>query len=255
MGWVRNHTKDWTDTWSTGFMPRGDIVPSFGLLAWYDFSNSAYLTLSATAITQALDRSGNGNHTAVQGTATARPTYATGSLNGLPVATFDGGDTLVLPSALYAIPGAANTVFAVAKRNTESGATAVIIQYSDTPDVSRNSLSFNSTAGEVLFRNDAGAGSAITNAGNTNTNYQILMGSFNGTTGLAVSVNNNTATTSTTGAVDSTIDRAYIGSRTGSSLFLTGAIGEIIVYNRLLSASESAQVYRYLSNKWGITIS
>ena len=34
----------------------------------------------------------------------------------------------------------------------------------------------------------------------------------------------------------------------------TGSIGEILFYNRLLSASEISEVERYLSNKWGITI-
>lgn len=254
MGFITTGNTKWNKKWNANFIARSGTIPMFGLQAWYDASDESYLALVSTAITQMLDRSGNGNHTAVQGTGTARPTLTTAALNGKSVASFDGGDTLVLPSALYTIANGANTIVTIAKRNTESGATATVVGLGEGVDVNRFSISFNSNAGEVIFRNDAGAGSVVTSTGNTNTSYGVLTGSFNGTTGLSVSVNGATATTSTTGAASSGVDRAYIGSRTGTSLFLTGGIAEILIYNRALSAAEIRQVEVYLANKWGITL-
>jgi len=226
-------------------------IPS--LQAWYDFSDSNYLTLVSTAITQALDRSGNGSHTAVQGTATARPTFTTGSQNGLPVAVFDGGDTLALPSALYAITNGNSTIFTVAKRTTETASQECVLVFSQTGVTRTNQLTFSGTSGSVLYRNNTVAND-VTATGNTNTNYSILYGRHSGTT-QAISVNNGTEVTNTNATNASTTDMATIGASQGTALYLTGGIAEILVYNRALTAAEIVQVNRYLSNKWGITIS
>lgn len=236
--------------------PTRDVNPIMSdLRAAYDVSNiNSVRNRSANSLIQLFSTPRFGNHTAEQGTAAARPTYAVAQQNALPAATFDGGDTLALPSNLYSLTNGANTIFAVAKRNTEAGTTANIISMGDSAVANRLALSFNSTAGELLFRNDSGAGASVTLAGVTNTVYSIIRASFNGTTGLALARNNGTASTATTGALCNTIDRAYIGSRSATDLYLTGGIGEILIYNRLLTAAEIIQVNRYLSVKWGITI-
>lgn len=219
------------------------------LLVWYDFSESAYLTLVSTAITQALDRSGNGNHTSVQGTSTKRPTWAAAQKNGRSTATFDGGDTLACPSALYAVPNGANTIFMVAKRNTEAG-TAVYPFNISTGGVQRYYLRFNSVAGQVLFLNAAAGSGAVTATG-TNTNYQILMGRRSGTT-QACAVNNGAEATNTSGTNVTDADGAYIGSLADTGNYLIGGIGEILIYTKSLSTAEIAAVNNYLSKKWGI---
>ena len=45
-------------------------------------------------------------------------------------------------------------------------------------------------------------------------------------------------------------EQTFIGSPYGDSDFLQGTIGEIIVYDRVLSASERQAVLAYLANKW-----
>lgn len=228
-------------------------APKFlGLVAWYDFTQTQYLTLSSTAITQALDRSGNGNHTAVQGTSTKRPTFTASQLNGLSCATFDGGDTLALPSALYSVGASANTIFIVANRTTEAGTAAYPLNMS-IAGTQAYYLRFNTTAGEVLFLNVAAGSGAAVKTGNTNTNYQILMGRRSGTT-QAVAVNNGAETTNTS-ATNVTADAAYIGSLNDTSSYLTGGIAEILIYNRSLSTAEITQVNNYLANKYGIWVS
>ena len=219
-------------------------------------------TLSTNYVAQAMaldrvsqwnDKSGKGNHV-TQGTALIQPVYNPAQLNSNAVISFDGTNALVLPSALYSIANGANTIFVTSKRDTEAGTTNVVLSLGEGADVNRTALSYNSTSGQVIFINHAGAGSSVTKSGNTNTNYQILMGSFNGGTGLTVNTNNGTAATSTTGAVSSAVDRGSIGARTSSSLFLIGDIAQIVVYNRLLSTTEIIQVNKFLAQKTGITI-
>lgn len=232
-----------------------------GLQAWYDTSTSnsdgtpKYLTVTGgTSITQFLDRSGNGNDTAVQGTGTARPTWTAAQLNGLPLAVFDGGDYLAMPAALFSVAGGANTVFAVAKRDTESGVSAnIFLGANGTTAV--HYMQFTSTAGTCGFKNRNVAGGGVTNAGNTNTNYQILTGQRNGTT-QSITVNGGTASTNTNGVNGACLNMYMGGGDIGAGLseLLTGAISEILIYNRALTDAEIVQVNRYLSFKFAITI-
>lgn len=217
-------------------------------IAWYDFSNAGSLTLVSSAITQALDRSGNGNHTDVQGTTTSRPTWSAAQLNGLPTATFDGGDLLILPSTLYSVPNGPNTVFSIAKKNTEDGNTQIVVWAGNTGTQWGSFYSANT--GTVSYRQTG----TLDNTGNTNTNYQLLEGDYNGIATINNRVNGGTATTAGTGIVKSDISTMAIGARTPNLLFLTGGIGEIIIYNRQLSAAEISLVSAYLANKWGVYV-
>ena len=222
-----------------------------GLQAWYDFSQSSYLTLSSAAITQALDRSGNGNHTAVQATGTARPTFDATGLNGKGVATFDGGDFLTLPSALYTIPSGDNTLFIVSKRTSEDGTFDSPLCMGENGVNNGYVMLYSNVAGSCLFRNRQVGGSLATTTGDTNTDFQILRGRREGTT-QGMSVNGGTEATLTTATDPTTVDIGYIGATAVSSLFLTGEIAEILIYNRSLTTAEISLVNTYLNNKWAL---
>ncbi len=247
MGWIRNWKKDWNDSWKSSWMPGNDVVPRFGLTSWYDASDPAYLTLASTAITQFLDRSGNGNPTLVQSTGTARPTLTAAALNGRSVASFDGGDTLVLPSAIYSIANGNNTIFSVAKRNA-GVATEIIISGSEAAS-SRCSLRFGN--GTIDFISNTTAGTGVVSFATTTTNYNVITAFRSGTT-QSITANGGTPTTDANGASESGVDAWAIGSLAGSANFLTGSIAEILIYNRALTAAEIVQVELYLANKWGI---
>lgn len=220
-------------------------------------------TLSTNYVAQAMaldrisqwnDLSGKGNHY-TQSTALTKPVYNPAQLNSGAVISFDGANSLVAPSALYSLSNGANTVFVVAKRDSEAATTNVLFNLGSGVDTSRIALSLNSVAGEILYRNDNGTGTAVTKTGGTNTNYQILQGSFNGSTGISAAFNNGIAATATTGTLESAVDRGAIGSRTSSSLFLIGSIACVLAFNRLLTASEIVSVNRFLAQKFNITIS
>ncbi len=222
-----------------------------GLLAWYDLTNDAYLTLVSTAITQFLDRSGNNNHTDVQGTSTARPTRTLDVINGLQVGTFDGGDKLEMPSAVYAVPNGNNSIFIVVKRTSEDATTDKIISMGEVGVANHFEVGYVATAGQIFFRSNQG-GSSVVSTGNTNTDFNIIGCRREGTT-QAITINSGAETTNTSGLSAATTDAAFIGQNAGGASFiLKGQVAEIIVYNRCLSAVEMALVKLYLSNKFNI---
>lgn len=222
-----------------------------GLQAWYDFSDDSYLTLSGTAITQALDRSGNGNHTDVQATGTKRPAVdTTNTSNGLQTASFDGGDTLVLPSALYTIANGANTQFVVS-RTTVNNTEQRLVSFTEAGSMRCGIEYVVATTSATYYNRTSYAGIANTNV-TTKSDYNLLRGQYNGGTTLSLAVNGGTAATNANGQTENGVDAGHIGSNVDTSRYLTGNIAEIIIYNRALSSSEITQVEIYLANKYGI---
>jgi hypothetical protein len=64
-------------------------------------------------------------------------------------------------------------------------------------------------------------------------------------------ITNTTGTGTSRNNTDVTAN-LYIGSRTNSSLFLTGDVGEVLIYPRILTDSERKAVENYLAKKWGL---
>lgn len=219
-----------------------------GLVAWYDAT-----TTSLGAVASWPDKSGSGNN-ATQATGGQQPVNTSSILNGKNVLLFTAASsqTLLLPSALYAIPNAANTIFAVAKRNTETAAQNEIICFSQTGVTRTNQIVYSATSGNIMYRNN-GAGTDLTLTGAVNTNYQIIYGRHSGAT-QAISINNGIEVTNSSGANVATTDIAAIGSSQGTTLYLNGGIAEILIYNRSLSVAEINQVESYLSAKWGVAV-
>jgi hypothetical protein len=235
-----------TSKW-LGFRTPTDIA---GLQAWYDTTSDDYLTLDGSAITQFLDRSGNGNDSNVQGTASARPTRTASQINGLQAAVFDGGDVLELPSALYSISNDDNTIFLVSQQATDSGNQERV--YSMTEGGSgRHYFQYGTAAGTVRWASNT-TGAQTIDTGNTNTDFNIIRGFRDGTT-QGLSINGATATTDSQGANEPDIDGAVIGAQTTAlaNPFI-GSIAEILIYDRALTSTEIDNIENYLSAKYNI---
>ena len=224
-----------------------------GLQAWHDTTDASYLTLVSPAITQFLDRSGNSNHTNVQGTSTARPTFTATQLpSGLSAAVFDGGDVLTAASALHSIPNGDFTIFAVAKRATEDASAQAIFSMG-VGGFLRSGVVYSATAGIVsAISNTTGSG-FVNNTGNTNTDYQIITFRKSGTT-QALSVNGGAEATNTSAADNASIDSFYIGGNAAGAGQLAGGVAILLAYNRSLSAAEITSINTYLANLTGITL-
>lgn len=223
-------------------------VPNLQL--WLDAADTSSITSVVGAVSQWNDKSGNGNH-ATQGTGSAQPTTGLNSQNGKNVINGASGDYMLLPSALYSITNADNTIFSVARRTAETGSLARIINATEGGS-SRMYLQYSATAGAVNYLNaTSAAATAAGSSGNTNTNFQIIRGRLNGTL-LGISVNSATPSTSNTGSYENGTDALAIFAQPTPANYLIGDIAEILIYNRSLSNAECSQIETYLGNKWNI---
>ena len=153
----------------------------------------------------------------------------------------------MVPSSVYPVAAGSNTLFAVCKRNTEAGNIQLVINGGLGAGSTVYGLYYEAAAGTATYRQNG----LCQTTGNTNTNYNVFTGSFDGTVVLSQSVNNAGTITNNNGGVE-TLVNMHIGSETASGLYLDGGIAEIIIYKRLLSASEITVITQYLSNKWRV---
>lgn len=215
---------------------------------WLDAADTATITESSGSVSQWNDKSGNGNNV-TQSTGSAQPTTGSNTLNGKNVVTFDGSDTLTLPSPLFTIPNGNSTVFSVSRQANvdaidfiigmdEGGADRYVLRY----DVGQASVSFRSRNNNV--------GSVTTST--DNRDYNVIVAYRNGTE-EGIAVNGGTFTTSSSATSEDGIDGGNIGSQAGTQFYLTGDIAEILLFNRSLASNERIVVATYLKNKWGIS--
>lgn len=219
-------------------------------VAWYDGSNTP-----TGAVSSWTDLSGNANH-ATQGTGSAQPTCTASQLNNKNTLLFDGGDRLNLPSALYTIPNSNNTIFVVSagtSNTTQQDAIGFAVAGS-----SRTLIRYNMDGVQNRLGYKSSSDTNLTNAAKFTTSnvavYKIISAYRSGTT-QSISSNNTLGASNTNASNAIGIDGAQIGATGAGASMLTGGIAEILIFNFTLSSTEIIQVNRYLSNKWGITIS
>lgn len=231
-----------TEKW-LNFITPTDLA---GLQLWLDADDSDSIKQTSNSVFRWEDKSGNNNNVP-QGTGSAQPTTNVSTQNGKNVIDFDGGDTLIVPSALFSIPTGDNTIFVVSKRTSETAAIESLFNLRESTN-NRYFIIYSSVSGQIDFRNGT---TSVGKGSLTNTNFQILRGRRNGTT-EAVTANRASETTSTNAVDEAGIDAGFIGGLTGSSSRLIGSIAEIILYNRSLTTEEIGFVESYLTNKWGL---
>jgi hypothetical protein len=233
-------------------------VPDLGLWLKAD----AGVTLVGGAVDAWADQSGNGRDFSAPG-ATNRPAFS-GTLNGLPVLTFDGSTDYLTGNAASLtiaqnVPGI--TMIAVVKYATggtdqrlysvSTGASSVLVR-----SLMRT---VTSSYGVSARRMDAVAAVDVT-GGTIGADYVIQSGLLRYSVATAgIFVNGASlveAPLLTPGNTENTVSlNSAIGvalSLTGQ--FLNGDLAELIVYQRAISDEERNSVELYLSQKWGIAI-
>lgn len=199
------------------------------------------------------DSSGNGND--ATSSSTARPTYKTNILNGLPILRFDGSNDYIQGSSV--ISSTTLTAFVVGSHNVGSAGFPRLVSFgkpgtNDYDSPSRAIAFYSINNGTVYAYRDS-----LTRS----------YGSFgNGTYHQATCVYDGTNNTvyvdgpSAAGAIASSgtfdITIYSIGANTvpASSDFLDGDIAEVIIYSDALSTGNRQSVEDYLGTKYGITI-
>lgn len=233
-----------------------------GLRVWYDTSQSAYLTLISTAITNFLDRSGGSINSATQGTASARPIFTTNQINGLSSALFDGVNDAIYTTqtpainnvfaggaTVFAVPAKITTVSRLWDKTTSTAAGHLFALTG-----SGNSLGFSfeqgTTANSAKFSANTvinASGCIITLSYDSNSMNTMPLVRTNGA--------NVAVTTSQTGTGTVVSDAAsdwYYMNRSDLARATGGDLCAFLIYNRILTAAEKVQVEVYLANMFGI---
>lgn len=251
--------------WQIGLFQPSSLA---GLKLWLDAADSSTITESGNFISQWLDKSGNGND-AVQTTGSKQPLTNTNTIGVLNAITYDGADDeLVISShssidnifgaageaggSVYCVvnPFSSGQIFdkglitlqAVADQGSESGK----IEYDISLDFSIVNGFFSTNTSDTTLGVGNILGTLYDNSLPANTpEFRI-----NGTDvvpGIVV-------TPSGTAESDAGLD-LFIGISFNGALPLDCYFGELVMYDRILTAEEEEQLESYFSNKWFIPLS
>jgi hypothetical protein len=229
---------------ASGFNPR-QIA---GLSAWYDASVASSLTLTSGFVSQWDDLSGSGLHL-TQATEANRP--GTGTINGKTAVDFDGSNDLMQVTA-DVFPG---TLMVVGSLDSIA-ASAMAAFAADAATNSANAFWISSPAQWRLVGFDASIPASYAHSGGTALASQpvlatVLHGASN------VSRIDGAPLAGTTNVTGGNTQGVTVGARviSGSpSTLWNGQIGEVLLFNRVLTASEVSKAESYLASKWGVTL-
>ena len=212
-----------------------------------DDTSSSNMTSSANRLS-AIKNLANNRVLISNGTTANQPSTGLVTINGLNALGFDNDNnrwlTTGIPASLTNF-----TVFAVVQQ-VVSGAQGVVFGGSSTNQVVRMTVGntgFNSTDGTT--------GLSITAGVSVLTAPAIFAVTANASTSTR-NLYKNSATIGTTGTYDGSISATLFGAATGSTGNARGGfnLGETIIYNKALSATEITTIMQFLSNRSGVIL-
>jgi hypothetical protein len=226
--------------------PTTDLPVKGGLLLWLDASDDTTFSYSSgTVVSQWRDKSGNNFH-ATQALSANQPSRST-TQNSRKTVNFDGtNDTVTIPNFVC---NSEISIFVVSNCGT-----TLLIEHST--DTNSNQGFYFYGGGNGMIYITRSTGSIISNTNWLSGGYSIA--SAVNSTGLdLLTYKNGTQQTIITDGRSSltnsfVTNTLYIGSRGANSLWSSGPIAEIIIYNRKVSNAERNLIHTYLGQKWGI---
>lgn len=222
-----------------------------GIRFWMRANNTAFITSSGGAVSAYADMSGLRNN-ATQGTAANQPTTGTRTIGGKNALDFDGvNDFFNLPNAVF--------------NNLTSGSFTLVVVGQSDPTVAGQYFFGTSSGQRVYIQTQTstnqffarfGPGTELTLTANQNpTIPSITIATSEGSSDLCTFEVNGISAGSGTKAYSGGPASVNLGSfNAGGSGFLDGLISEVIIWERVLSASELTTVRTELSNFYGIAL-
>jgi hypothetical protein len=217
--------------------------PVSGYTAWYDASDATSITLSAGAVSQWNDKSGNG-YNLTQSTSARQPSTGTRTLNGRNVLAFNGTSDYLVRNSTPVLTQP-NTVFVVAASDTVNAQQVVF----------DDGGSSGQSGGAVYISNDNkfhiyALGSVEVGNTNANTNPHCFSAVFNGTSSTLFV--DGTQSGSSGDAGSQSMTGFSVGDfQDGFGWYWGGVVAEVVVYHSLLSDAQRQSVESYLRAKWG----
>jgi hypothetical protein len=252
----------------SGGVPPIPITPVAGYFTWLDAADTSTITKSGSAVSQWTDKSANA-FAFTQATSAYKPDSGLDTQNGKNVLTWGVNDRLVNTAAssnwkfLHYDTG---TIF-VAFKQTVAGNSAGIMQTNGASSVQtgfyifhqatskiQHQVSFSSSGNTVVNNN------TDNNAVDTNFTYLTILSDPRNATAANRSdirvkqgsaIKNNTQTNAA--ANTNPTNTLSIGDyQDAGGIAINGTVGEIIIYNSILSAGDILLNQQYLANKWGV---
>jgi hypothetical protein len=242
------HPYKTTPLFTRPFQPT-DIL---GCSLWLDAADASSLTLSGSSVTQWNDKSGNG-YNATPYSTFGNATVSTGYQNNNNVLNFSGNNLYRTATNAAVYPVDAYMVLSL-----KSGVTSANILSLTQGSGTNNWTSFSIGAYSSARWNQSsplGARSYDTNTTETTPTSFLLMNWTLANNNFSIRRNTTTigSTTSFTWSLPSNpsfcIGFPYISDATGP---FNVYMGEIVIFNSVLSTSQRQQVEGYLANKWGL---
>lgn len=228
---------------------------SSGLSIWLKADAGTSSSTNGALLTSWNDQSGNGvNATQSDPSSTPRPRFVTNAMNGNPAIEFNGGGRFF--NINYSSLGSDYTIITVVERFDANTLRYVVGVQSTTPRGMH--LGYSSNTNLRFGENAAAANADVTVSGyNASTETPcVVMGEYPSVNSRTVTEIKNAVTSSTTdNDVTSSpgMSNGVIGRGFGAQ-GINGYVAEVIAYNRQLSSSEKANIYTYLSIKYGFSI-
>ena len=217
-----------------------DLPVKDGLIMWLDADDDTTFSYSSgTTVSQWRDKSGFNYH---MGPKVNGPTRSV-VLNSRKVLAFTAAQTI--GNNTINLSTSANTVFVVSRLTGTTNGRVLTCNL----DSSGNNWLLGHHGGTY---NDYYAEGWVSDGGSFDTNWRMYMGDWSGTsTDLANLYSNGTAITTNSSAASQ--GPKYLGVNYYSNEVSTCEVAEIVVFDRVLSATERKQVHTYLGQKWGIS--
>ncbi len=229
-------------TWTPATLSTGSVV-------WFDAADATTITTTAGVVSEWRDRSGNGRHLA-QSSASMRPMPVAAAQGGRDVLRFGGGDAL--SSTAFPTTGWSGlTVFTVARWTTVGNSTATIQVLVDNNHDVVNGFVLQDRP-DLANRPLAGFSDDTVQTGNGT--WRIVGGtrSWGATAIERLRVDGTQRAEATNSWANTFRNQFNVGAHNGTSRFLTGDIGEVLVVNGVLGTADLQRVEGYLAHKWGL---
>ena len=225
-----------------------DLPVKNELVMWLDAADDTTFSYSSgTVVSQWRDKSGLNNHVS-QATVANQPSRST-TKNSRKTLVFDGGDTLFNSGNVFPSNTTNYTKIAVVYQ-TSTATTGNVIGSRSTTSGSdyRHTIYF----GGLNFRMWHESDIVTSNISLSLNTLGIISATYVNSSGLGSVFLNGTASGTGTAANRNIVRDIEIGGLSGGNNY-TGEICEVLVFSRVLSATELKQVHTYLGQKWGIS--
>ena len=220
-------------------------MPVSNPYAHYDASDLSTSTVSGGYVSVWADLSGNG-YDLIQATGARQPAVTTGGApSGIDCLDLAGGRNMSTASATGTLSRSVTWAFC-GKIPTNDGAQHFVYsEFGSAPTFEKNNVTSKFSVAFGITSGSTGAG------GYLGAWHQITVEALASTQMNCLVDNVNLWTDGCSGSFDPLCIGAHGGMKTNTGTMWNNEIGEVLLFDRQLNATESADLTAYLQTKWG----